>query len=139
MAPPDRSWADERLRSAHNYWLATTRPSGRPHLVPIWGVWLDERFWFTSYRGVKISNIAVQPSVVVTTETPGEVVILTGTAAEVDEEALPMGYETTFDAKYGPGWSGVGDDASVQVRVTPSEVRAWLEAEATDPHARFGY
>src|SRR5215213_9005621 len=34
-------WAEERLRESHNYWLATTRPDGRPHVFPIWGVWFE--------------------------------------------------------------------------------------------------
>ena len=37
------SWAVERLESARNYWFGTTRPDGRPHAMPAWAVWLDER------------------------------------------------------------------------------------------------
>ncbi len=36
------SWATERLMKAHNYWLATTRPDGRPHCMPVWGIWLED-------------------------------------------------------------------------------------------------
>ena len=37
------AWADveARLVESPQYWLATTRPDGRPHVVPRWGVWLD--------------------------------------------------------------------------------------------------
>lgn len=31
------SWAEERLQGSHNYWLATVRPDGRPHLMVIGG------------------------------------------------------------------------------------------------------
>ena len=139
MAAPDRPWVEERLRASHNYWLATTRPDGRPHLVPVWGVWLDERFWFSSYAGVKLRNIEENPAVVLTTETPREVVILDGTAEVVAEDALPARYVEAFAAKYGPDWSGVGDDAALLVRVSPSVVRAWHEDEATQPPARFTF
>ncbi|MEU4668583.1 hypothetical protein AB0F91_11525 [Amycolatopsis sp. NPDC023774] len=27
-------WADERLRTSHDYWLATVTPAGLPHLMP---------------------------------------------------------------------------------------------------------
>ena len=37
------SWAAERLAKARTYWLATTRPDGRPHAMPVWGVWLAGR------------------------------------------------------------------------------------------------
>jgi general stress protein 26 len=139
VALPDRDWAEERLRRSHNYWLATTRPDGRPHLVPIWGIWLDDRFWFASYAGQKVDNIAARPFVVLTTETPREVVILEGTAAGVGKEALADRYAEVFDAKYGAGWSGVDKPALLHFCVTPSTVRAWHEAEAADPPARFRY
>ena len=35
-------WAVERLVAARNYWVSTTRPDGRPHAMPVWGVWLDD-------------------------------------------------------------------------------------------------
>jgi len=35
------SFALERLEKARNYWVATTRPDGRPHTVPVWGVLVD--------------------------------------------------------------------------------------------------
>src|SRR5256885_13744588 len=35
-------WAEERLRDARNYWVATVGPGG-PHLMAVWGVWLDRR------------------------------------------------------------------------------------------------
>jgi len=35
------SWAVERLESARNYWICTTRPDGRPHAAPVWGLWLE--------------------------------------------------------------------------------------------------
>lgn len=35
------SHAQQRLEEARNYWLATVRPDGHPHVTPVWGVWLD--------------------------------------------------------------------------------------------------
>ena len=42
------AWPDVRgrLEGAHHYWLATTRVDGRPHTVPIDGMWLDDACWF---------------------------------------------------------------------------------------------
>ena len=37
------SWAEERLSRSHDYVLATVRPDGHPHAMPVWGVWLDGR------------------------------------------------------------------------------------------------
>ena len=35
-----------RLEQAQHYWLATVRPEGRPHTVPLDGVWLDGCWYF---------------------------------------------------------------------------------------------
>ena len=42
------AWADvrARLEEAPQYWLTTVRPDGRPHSVPVDGLWLDDAFWF---------------------------------------------------------------------------------------------
>ena len=42
------SWeeVDERLTSALHYWLVTTRPDGRPHVVPVDGMWLEGACYF---------------------------------------------------------------------------------------------
>jgi hypothetical protein len=42
------SWAQERLETSRNYWISTTRPDGRPHTTPIWGVWWENCFYFSA-------------------------------------------------------------------------------------------
>jgi Pyridoxamine 5'-phosphate oxidase len=44
------SWAEQRLVAARHYWIATTRPDGRPHSRPVWGAWLPDGFWFSTAR-----------------------------------------------------------------------------------------
>ena len=46
------SWAVERLERSHDYWMATLRPDGRPHVMPVWGIWLEAAVWFSSSRGL---------------------------------------------------------------------------------------
>ena len=41
-------WAEKILRAGHNYWVATARPDGRPHAMPVWAVWRAEALWFSS-------------------------------------------------------------------------------------------
>ena len=56
----------ERLESARNYWVVTTRSDGKPHSVPVWGIWLDETFYFgTDRRSRKGRNLATNPGLVV--------------------------------------------------------------------------
>ena len=40
------SEADRLLTESRVYWIATTRPDGRPHVVPSDGVWLDGALYF---------------------------------------------------------------------------------------------
>ncbi|MDA3040915.1 MAG: pyridoxamine 5'-phosphate oxidase family protein [Actinomycetota bacterium] len=41
-------WAEVEARLVHagEYWMATTRPDGRPHVVPRWGVWIDHHLYY---------------------------------------------------------------------------------------------
>ena len=36
------------LTAAPNYWISTTRLDSRPHARPVWGVWLDGAFYFST-------------------------------------------------------------------------------------------
>jgi hypothetical protein len=53
---------DDRLITERNIWLATTRPNGKPHLVPIWFVWSAARAYIcTPADSVKARNLAANP------------------------------------------------------------------------------
>ena len=43
------SWAAERLGANRNFWVVTVSTDGRPHALPVWGVWNDDegRFAFS--------------------------------------------------------------------------------------------
>ncbi len=95
------SWARERLVNARNYWLATSRPDGRPHAMPVWGVWSEDRLYFSTGRtSRKAQNLANSPSCVVTTERADEAVIVEGVASiETDSETLRR-FAGAYNAKY---------------------------------------
>ncbi len=79
------SWAEEQLHASKNYWVVTVDPDGRPHATPVWGVWFDDRFWFsTAPSALKVRNIEQNPNVVVTGEDTVNVVSIEGTAAQVE-------------------------------------------------------
>lgn len=42
------AWAQQRLSESRNYWVCTVRPDGRPHVMPVWGVWDAGELWFSS-------------------------------------------------------------------------------------------
>ncbi len=79
------SWAEERLSGARTYWLATTRPDGRPHVMPVWGLWWHGAFYFsTGDKTVKARNLATNPHCVVCAARGDDALILEGTV-----ESLP--------------------------------------------------
>ena len=96
------SWALERLEKSHNYWIATTRPGGRPHLMLVWGIWWQDPFWFsTGPRTRKAKNIAADPHVVIGTEKADEAVILEGLAEEIKDHSFWKQLTLIYNAKYG--------------------------------------
>jgi nitroimidazol reductase NimA-like FMN-containing flavoprotein (pyridoxamine 5'-phosphate oxidase superfamily) len=82
------SYVTERLERARNYWICTTRPDGRPHAAPVWGVWVDGALYFgTGPRTRKARNLAANRAIVVHLESGDDVVILEGIAEELDDVA----------------------------------------------------
>src|SRR5437879_1333607 len=74
-------WTTERIKRSHNYWICTTRPDGRPHAVPVWGVWVEDALYFsTDPNSRKAKNLAASPAISVHLESGDEVVILEGQA-----------------------------------------------------------
>jgi pyridoxine/pyridoxamine 5'-phosphate oxidase len=80
-------WAAERLKKSRQYWIATTRPDGAPHLMIIWGLWLEDAFWFsTGATSRKARNLAGNPKCVIGTDNAAEAVILEGTVEAVETQ-----------------------------------------------------
>ena len=96
------SWALERLEKSHNYWIATSRPGGDPHLMLVWGIWWQDSFWFsTGPRARKAKNIAANPHCVIGTEKADEAVILEGNAEEIKDRTVWKDVCLEYDRKYG--------------------------------------
>lgn len=95
------SWAVERLRKGHNYWIATTRPDGRPHAMPVWGLWLDDAIYFSTGRqSRKAQNLAANPNCVVCPEGARQAVVVEGRAAEVKDSATLKRFAAAYQKKY---------------------------------------
>ena len=95
------SWADDRLSRSHDYWVATRWPDGRPHVMPVWGVWHDASVWFSSSkRSRKARNLFADPRCAVTTDNALEPVVLEGVAEVVDDRDLLSVFIERVNAKY---------------------------------------
>jgi nitroimidazol reductase NimA-like FMN-containing flavoprotein (pyridoxamine 5'-phosphate oxidase superfamily) len=97
------SWAERRLRRSHNYYLMTVGPTAAPHAMPIWGIWVDGRFFFSTGReSRKMRNLAANPQCVVCTEESAEAVIVEGTAVELSDPVLFKRLAPIYHRKYPP-------------------------------------
>ena len=127
---PDRvlSWTEveQKLVASKSYWLATTRPDGRPHTVPVDGLWLDGAFYFGGDPAtVHIRNLRSDPRAVVHTESGESPVIAEGTAewCRPGQEEISRLVEATR-TKYGYPVSADSYGAGTW-RLSPTVVLAW--------------
>ena len=106
-------WAQERLLSSRCYWVATADADGRPHAMPVWGVWLDdpEGFFFSCAPGArKARNLAANPAVTVAAEGTREVVSVEGRAAALESAPDQEQAGMAFFAKYGHEMPDMNED-----------------------------
>lgn len=134
------SWAEERLAASHDYWVATVWPDGRPHVMPVWGIWHEEAVWFSSsVRSRKARNLAAYPRCVVTTDNALEPVVVEGVAEVVTSLEVIAGFLSILNAKYStsytPGFLDPAVNASFRVR--PSWVFALTEEDFSGSPTRW--
>jgi nitroimidazol reductase NimA-like FMN-containing flavoprotein (pyridoxamine 5'-phosphate oxidase superfamily) len=96
------SWATERLIDSHSYWLSTVGPTGAPHAMPVWAVWIDDHLVLsTGGRSRKARNLTGEPRCVVTTERTDEPVVVEGNARRITEPGELAAALEAYAAKYG--------------------------------------
>jgi Pyridoxamine 5'-phosphate oxidase len=117
------------------YWLATVRPDGRPHLMPLLGVWDDGAFFFISGPGTrKGKNLAHDGRCVIAGSTrtlPSIDVIVEGEARRVTDAptlhrmvevfgAIGWPLEVRDDALDGPNAPSAGPPPYAVFQVVPT-------------------
>jgi hypothetical protein len=104
------SWAEQRLKKSHNYWITTVRPDGAPHTMVVWGLWQDGRFLFsTGSESRKARNLRANKNCIVSTEHAHEAVIVEG-VAEIADVAARRKLIPTYERKYKFDLSKMRDD-----------------------------
>lgn len=123
-APPIRwSRVRERLEEAltqapgtggpdrHTWWLATVRPDGRPHAMPLGVLWVDDALYFNAGAGTrKAKNLAENPHCVLTVATKGFDLIVEGEAVKVSDEATLQRIAKAYTAE---GWTPTVRDGAL--------------------------
>jgi hypothetical protein len=99
------SWAEQRLKKSHNYWITTVKPDGSPrnvspHTMVVWGLWQDGSFLFsTGSKSRKARNLAQNKNCVVCTELANEAVIVEG-IAEIADVPARRKFLPKYERKY---------------------------------------
>jgi hypothetical protein len=130
------SWVEERLVASRNYWICTTRGDGRPHAMPVWGVYVDGACLFSSDpSSTKGRNLEARPDVVVHLESGDEVVVLEGRVAPMSA-ARKSAFVEAYDVKYGHRLD-TSDEAFGLYELVPDRVLAWRERDFPTSATRF--
>jgi nitroimidazol reductase NimA-like FMN-containing flavoprotein (pyridoxamine 5'-phosphate oxidase superfamily) len=94
-------WAEDRLQKSHNYYIVTVRPDATPHTMPVWGIWADGCFYFsTGAKSRKARNLASNASCVVCTENAAEAVVVEGVASAMKDAAKLKALAPHYARKY---------------------------------------
>ncbi len=123
--PAQRRALDARLGRELTIWLATTRSDGRPHLVPVWFTWYDEKIYICTVAGSqKMVNLERNRRAAVALPDTTDVLIIEGLVN------FPLGelvdtLADEFNDKY--GWDFLDDQSGDWrlVEILPSKVLSW--------------
>jgi pyridoxine/pyridoxamine 5'-phosphate oxidase len=123
--------------AATSYWLATTRPDGRPHSAAIGALWVDGKIYFTSGAGTRKSrNLAENPNCVVSVSLPDLDLVIEGTATRVTDERTLERLAERYSAG---GWPATVSDGAITAPYSaPSAGPAPWDLYALTPVVAFG-
>ena len=139
FTPIEWSWVADQLERSRNYWVATTRRNGRPHVAPVWGLWLSNRFMFaTDAESVKAKNAARDPACSVHLESGDDVVILDGALEPVSDESHLKAFVDAYDKKYSIQLE-INSDAAPVFALRHSTVLAWKESDFPSTATRWKF
>jgi Pyridoxamine 5'-phosphate oxidase len=99
------AWVARKMNRCRTFWLTTIYAShsgsGRPHVMPIWGVWLDDAFFFSTGRNSrKGQNLVANSACTVTNDHGEEAVIVNGSATQLEDEAALERVAAAYKKKY---------------------------------------
>ncbi len=136
----------ELLQASLGYWLATTDPDGRPHLVQQWGAWVDGRWWFEGSPKTRWArNLARDPRAVMSIERGSEIVIVYGTVTlrAHAEPGIVDRIARSYVAKYGRRYDYRPTAAEITERginaLTPSKALTWDVKRFSQSPTRFRF
>ena len=95
------SWVAKQMGKCRTFWVSTVHPEKRPHVMPVWGVWTDDAFYFsTGRKSRKGRNLADNPACTITNDDGEEAVIVEGSVEEVKDAVKLENIAAAYTKKY---------------------------------------
>lgn len=93
--------AAEHLKKAPQYWLATVDPDGQPHVMPVFGVWVNGTLYFTSSpKARKAKNIEQNSHCTMSVSVDEYDLMVEGDAVRITDEGTMKQVAEAYAAKY---------------------------------------
>ena len=120
------TWVAGKMSACRTFWLTTIHAGGqRPHVMPVWGVWLEDAFFFsTGRKSRKGQNLAANPACTITNDDGEEAVIVEGLATEVQKPMELERIAVAYQKKYKMDPRSMSEPI---FRVDPSRVFGFVE------------
>jgi nitroimidazol reductase NimA-like FMN-containing flavoprotein (pyridoxamine 5'-phosphate oxidase superfamily) len=124
------TWVARKMNNCRTFWLATIHAGlhaghVRPHVMPVWGVWLDDAFFFsTGRKSRKGRNLAANPACTIANDDGEEAVIVEGRATQAEDAEELERVATAYKKKYKMDPRSMGEPI---FRVQPSRVFGFAE------------
>jgi nitroimidazol reductase NimA-like FMN-containing flavoprotein (pyridoxamine 5'-phosphate oxidase superfamily) len=124
------SWVARKMNRCRTFWLATIHAGshsgqGRTHVMPVWGVWLDDAFFFSTGRNSrKGQNLSANPACTITNDDGEEAVVVEGLAKEVKEAGALQRVAAAYKKKYKIDPRSIGEPIFI---VRPKTVFGFIE------------
>jgi len=109
------AWVARKMNRCRTFWVATIHAGlhsdqgrsdrARPHVMPVWGVWLQDQddgafFFSTGRKSRKGQNLAANPACTIANDNAEEAVIVEGVAEEVKDAATLEHIAAAYIKKY---------------------------------------
>jgi len=132
------SWLSEQMEKSRSYWVSTTRPDGKPHAMPVWGVWIEDEFYFSTGRNSrKGRNLAANPEIAIHLESGDEVVIFEGTVEEFTNPDFFAHFAEVYNTKY--SFKPEQAPGNVYYKLIPRVAFCWLESDFVNSATRWSF
>jgi len=123
-------WVVAQLTESKHYWLCSVRPNQHPHVVPRWGVFVDNKFYYDGSPETRHArNIMENPHITLNLESGGQAIIMEGISGPAGKPSSELGKKLSEAYKKYKGFGyapkpNSWDEGGLYV-FTPRQCIAW--------------